>query len=80
MNRITFDKLNDANKRTRRADNRDTIDYLIDAARVNADDMLQGGACAPWDRMFVDSLGAMLCTGEYDRHVYDFFTKHGVRW
>lgn len=80
---ITYDKLNQANKRTQSKKNRDLIDYIIDVARINANDTLTEDKNVrddQWDQMFVGSIGTMLCTGEYDRHVCGFFEKQGIRW
>ena len=62
--------------------NRYLVDYIIDSARINADDtILEGNATeSDWERLFIGTIGSQLSTGEYDRHVVGFFTKRGITY
>jgi hypothetical protein len=62
--------------------NRYLVDYVIDSARINADDtILEGNATeSDWERLFIGTIGSQLSTGEYNRHVVGFFIKRGVEY
>jgi hypothetical protein len=61
--------------------NRDAVDYIIDSARINANDTIRDDkerTLADWDWLFTGTIGGQLCTGEYNRYVVEFFTKRGI--
>ena len=73
--------LNDCKKITSR-ENQSLVDYIIDSARINADDtIIEGNAPeSEWDRLFIGTIGSQLSTGEYNHHVVKFFTKRGINY
>lgn len=80
---ITCAKLYQDSKSIQSMKNRDLVKHIISAARANANDTLAQNKDLPdtdWDRMFCGSIGVLLCTGEYDRHVIGFFTRRGITW
>ena len=81
-NETNYYKLLDDCKKIASRENRDAVDYIIDSARINAEDtILEGNATeSDWDRMFIGTIGSQLSTGEYNRHVLGFFTKRGVEY
>ena len=60
--------------------NRDTVDEIIDSARVNADDTVRDERLpeADWDKFFTATLGTILSEGRHNHHVVAFFTKRGI--
>jgi hypothetical protein len=73
--------LNDCKKITSR-ENQSLVDYIIDSARINADDtIIEGNASeSEWDRLFIGTIGSQLSTGEYNHHVVKFFTKRNINY
>ena len=60
--------------------NRYSVDYIIDSARINADDTIPDGDApeSEWSRLFTGTIGSQLSTGEYNSNVVSFFTKRGI--
>ena len=81
-NKTNYYKLLDDCKKINSTKNRYTVDYIIDSARINADDtILEGNATeSEWDRMFIGTIGSQLSTGEYNHNVVKFFTSRGIEY
>lgn len=61
--------------------NREAVDYIIDAARINANDTVHAEKAQPesaWDSIFTGTIASILCDGGHDRHVVAFFTSRGI--
>jgi hypothetical protein len=81
-NETNYYKLLDDCKKINNQENRYAVDYIIDSARINADDtIIEGNATeSDWDRLFVGTIGSQLSTGEYNHHVVKFFTNRGIEY
>jgi len=76
-----YDALTAAAKKITSAANRYTILDLIGSGHDNANATIYDEKAQPaseWDNMFTGSIGALLSTGEYNRHVVSFFTTRGI--
>lgn len=55
------------------------ISYLLDAARINADDTMQEGTDQSWEAIAMATIEMQLAYSK-DKAVQDWFANNGVKW
>lgn len=74
-------QMNKACDKVNSRDNRDTISYLIDSGRVNANETVYVEKAVgedEYDRIVRGSISSLLACEKFNRHVHAFFAKFDI--
>lgn len=61
-------------------ENSQAVQYILEQAELNATQTIDEKTDLTWDQLFYGSVGSILSTGYYNRHVVAFFHFRGITY